>query len=203
VIGISTDKASPPVRNTYGLSKALMERVLFDERQDGDEIHLCALRQRRVVNRLRAADLEKDARRYGRHRHDRPGDAPLFFTVDEAVKLVTTAMNNIENLQGKVLARRMKAAQVRDILELWVNTKGGKWEKIEGRPGERIDEFLIGDLELPHTSDKTFDDVQHYIISFNQTAAEPVEVGLSSANAERLTEAEILDIINHPPLEEV
>src|SRR5262249_33157336 len=27
VIGISTDKATPPVRNTYGLTKALMERV--------------------------------------------------------------------------------------------------------------------------------------------------------------------------------
>ena len=27
VIAISTDKASPPVRNTYGLSKALMERI--------------------------------------------------------------------------------------------------------------------------------------------------------------------------------
>src|SRR5207237_4492124 len=27
VIGISTDKAAPPVRNTYGLSKALMERL--------------------------------------------------------------------------------------------------------------------------------------------------------------------------------
>jgi FlaA1/EpsC-like NDP-sugar epimerase len=27
VLGISTDKAAPPVRNTYGLSKALMERV--------------------------------------------------------------------------------------------------------------------------------------------------------------------------------
>jgi UDP-N-acetylglucosamine 4,6-dehydratase/5-epimerase len=27
VIGISTDKASPPIRNTYGMSKALMERL--------------------------------------------------------------------------------------------------------------------------------------------------------------------------------
>jgi FlaA1/EpsC-like NDP-sugar epimerase len=27
VIGVSTDKAAPPVRNTYGLTKALMERM--------------------------------------------------------------------------------------------------------------------------------------------------------------------------------
>ena len=27
VLGVSTDKASPPVRNTYGLSKAIMERM--------------------------------------------------------------------------------------------------------------------------------------------------------------------------------
>src|SRR5260370_26577833 len=27
VLGVSTDKAAPPIRNTYGLSKALMERM--------------------------------------------------------------------------------------------------------------------------------------------------------------------------------
>lgn len=204
VIGISTDKASPPVRNTYGLSKALMERV-FCSMNGKTETKFTCVRYGNVAWSTGSVlpiwkKMHEDTGVIGT---TGPEMRRFFFTVDEAVKLVTTAMNNIENLQGKVLARRMKAAQVRDILELWVNTKGGKWEKIEGRPGERIDEFLIGDLELPHTSDKTFDDVQHYIISFNQTAAEPVEVGLSSANAERLTEAEILDIINHPPLEEV
>lgn len=204
VIGISTDKASPPVRNTYGLSKALMERV-FCSMNGKTETKFTCVRYGNVAWSTGSVlpiwkKMHEDTGVIGT---TGPEMRRFFFTVDEAVKLVTTAMNNIENLQGKVLARRMKAAQVRDILELWVNTRGGKWEKIEGRPGERIDEFLIGDLELPHTSDKTFDDVQHYIISFNQTAAEPVEVGLSSANAERLTEAEILDIINHPPLEEV
>lgn len=204
VIGISTDKASPPVRNTYGLSKALMERV-FCSMNGKTETKFTCVRYGNVAWSTGSVlpiwkKMHEDTGVIGT---TGPEMRRFFFTVDEAVKLVTTAMNNIEDLQGKVLARRMKAAQVRDILELWVNTKGGKWEKIEGRPGERIDEFLIGDLELPHTSDKTFDDVQHYIISFNQTAAEPVEVGLSSANAERLTKAEILDIINHPPLEEV
>ena len=29
VIGISTDKASPPVKNIYGLSKAMMEKVFI------------------------------------------------------------------------------------------------------------------------------------------------------------------------------
>lgn len=203
VIGISTDKASPPVRNTYGLSKALMERV-FCSMNGKTQTKFACVRYGNV------AWSTGSVLPIWKRMHEETGvigtTGPemrrFFFTVDEAVKLVTTAMNNIEDLQGKVLARRMKAAQVRDILELWVNTKGGRWEKIEGRPGERIDEFLIGDLELPHTSDKMFDGVQHYIIEFNQTAAAPVEVGLSSANAERLSEAEILDIINHPPAEE-
>ena len=40
VIGISTDKAAPPVRNTYGLSKALMERAFCSlDRRNGGHCH--------------------------------------------------------------------------------------------------------------------------------------------------------------------
>ena len=84
-----------------------------------------------------------------------------------------------------------------------VSQKGGRWERIEGRPGERIDEFLIGDLELPHTEEVTFHRVSHYLIAFNQKPLNPVNVGLSSANTERLNKDEMLSLINNPPQEEV
>ena len=126
----------------------------------------------------------------------------FFFTVDEAVTLVTTAMENMEELQGKVLSREMKAAQIEDILLTWTKHKGGKYEKIEGRPGERDDEFLIGETELPYTRVKDFKGVRHYIISFNDKVENPLKEVFSSANATRLTEQEILAIIDNPPSEE-
>jgi hypothetical protein len=96
----------------------------------------------------------------------------------------------------------MKAALIRDILDLWIKTKGGTWRQIEGRPGERDDEYLIGDLELPYTREVDFDGVRHYVITFNKRVAEPLKVGLSSANTERLTADEITGIINSSPPEE-
>ena len=91
---------------------------------------------------------------------------------------------------------------MQDILQTWIEEKGGKWEKIEGRPGERDDEFLIGDLELAYTEELEFDGIKHYLISFNDKVKNPVSFGLSSANTDKLTREEILSIINNPPIEE-
>jgi hypothetical protein len=82
-----------------------------------------------------------------------------------------------------------------------IDRRGGRWEQIEGRPGERMDEFLIGDLELPYTREVDYGGVNHFVISFNEEVDDPVKVGLSSANAERLTEDEIVAILDHPPEE--
>ncbi len=120
----------------------------------------------------------------------------FFFVVDEAVNLVCTAIDQIDVMQGNVLSRKMKAAQIQDLLTVWTENRGGRWERIEGRPGERDDEFLIGDIELPYTRTIDYGGIQHYIISFNKKVSDPVGVGLSSANAERLTYDEMLALIN-------
>jgi UDP-glucose 4-epimerase len=127
-----------------------------------------------------------------------PGMRRFFFSVTDAARLIATAVDNMDAIHGKVLSRSMKAAQIKDLLDTWVAVKGGRWETMEGRPGERDDEFLIGDLELIYTKEAVFDDVKHFIISFNQRVATPLSVGLSSANAERLTPAEMREIVNNP-----
>ena len=199
VIGISTDKAAPPIRNTYGLSKALMERMF------------CSMNHK-TATRFACVRYGNVAWSTGsvlwawKHMHDASGvigsTGPemrrFFFTVDEAVNLVATAIREIELIQGKVLSRYMKSAEIRDLLTVWIQQKGGRWERIEGRPGERIDEYLIGEIELPFTSSLTFDGVDHYLISFNERAATPVSRGLSSANTERLSRDEMIALIDNP-----
>jgi FlaA1/EpsC-like NDP-sugar epimerase len=199
VIGISTDKAAPPVRNTYGLSKAMMERV-FCAMNGKSETRFTCVRYGNV------AWSTGSVLPIWKRMHDETGviksTGPemrrFFFTVDEAVKLVRTAMDNIEAIAGKVLSRRMKSAQISDLLTTWTKEKGGSWERMEGRPGERDDEFLIGDIELPFTHEVEYDRITHYIIAFNEKAATPLAVGLSSANTERLSESEMLALINSP-----
>lgn len=204
VIGISTDKAAPPVRNTYGLSKALMERI-FVSMNGKSKTKFTCVRYGNVAWSTGSVFTiwKKMHEESGVIGTTGPEMRRFFFTVDDAVKLVLSALENIEEVQGKVLSRKMKAAQVEDILRVWTKNKGGRYEKIEGRPGERDDEFLIGDLELPYTEEVNYGDTTHYLISFNDKVKNPVAFGLSSANTDKLSDEEILKIINNPPVEEI
>lgn len=204
VIGISTDKAAPPVRNTYGLSKALMER-LFCSMNDKSDTKFTCVRYGNVAWSTGSVLCiwKKMLETQGKIGTTGPEMRRFFFSVDEAVKLVITAMDHIDELQGKILSREMKAAQILDIIKVWTREKAGTYEVIEGRPGERNDEYLIGETELAYTCSKNFDKVKHYIISFNEKVQEPLSETVSSANAERLSDLEILKIIENPPKEEM
>jgi len=199
VIGVSTDKAAPPVRNTYGLSKAMMERV-YCSMDSKSPTRFACVRYGNVAWSTGSVlpiwkKMHEDTKVI---RSTGPEMRRFFFTVDEAVQLVRTAIDTIDGIHGKVLSRTMKAAQISDLLTVWIEAKGGRWERMEGRPGERDDEFLIGDLELPYTRELDIGGIKHFLISFNQKVDRPVAVGLSSANTDRLTKDEMLRLINSP-----
>jgi UDP-N-acetylglucosamine 4,6-dehydratase len=94
----------------------------------------------------------------------------------------------------------MKAALIGDLLKTWVKHKGGKWEKIEGRPGDRIDEHLVGDSEKEYTSEAVFNNQLYYVTSMNTKADKPVKNSLSTETAQRFSEDEMLEIINGVPV---
>ncbi len=204
VIGMSTDKSAPPVGNTYGLTKALMER-LFCAMNSKTATRFACVRHGNIAWSTGSVfpiwkKMHDTTRVIG---STGPEMTRYFSKVDEAVDLVITAMENVEHLQGCVVSRTMKSALIQDILDLWIREKGGRWEKIEGRPGERPHEYLIGEPELPYTSTMQLDGVQHYVISFNLPVASPPAAPFCSANAERLSEQELVEIINNPPTEEL
>lgn len=200
VIGISTDKAAPPIRNTYGLTKALMERA-FCTMDGKSATRLACVRYGNV------AWSTGSVLPVWKTMHDSTGvigsTGPhmrrFFFTVDEAAALVVTALDHLDLIRGKVLSRRMKAAKIEDLLNVWVEEKGGRWEKIAGRPGDREDEFLIGEIELPFTRALELEGIEHFLISFNEPVADPVAQPLSSANAERLDRSEMTALIQGHP----
>lgn len=204
VVGISTDKAAPPVRNTYGLSKAIMERMFCSMDGRGGTQFMCVRYGNVAWSTASVLTLwKKHLATTGVIETTGPEMFRFFFAVDEAVDLVVTGITRVDELHGNLLSRYMKAAQIQDILHAWCEQEGARWQRIEGRPGERNEETLIGEQELPFTREVSYDGIKHYVISFNKLSAAPPKFCLSAGNTERLTREEILKIINNPPEDEV
>lgn len=204
VVGISTDKAAPPVRNTYGLSKAIMERMFCSMDGKGESRFLC-VRYGNVAWSTASVltQWRKHLKSKGVIETTGPEMLRFFFTVEEAVELVMTAITHAEDLHGCLLSRHMKAAQIRDILDVWCQQEGSSYVKIAGRPGERNEETLIGNEELAYTSLWDHEGVMHYVISFNRRAEKPLDKVFSASTTERMTPSEISELINNPPPDEV
>ena len=203
VIGISTDKASPPIRNIYGMTKAMMERIFCSLNAKTDTNFTCVRYGNVAWSTGSVLPIwKKMYEDTGVLRSTGPDMTRFFFTVDEAVQLILTAMENFNEIKGKVLTRSMKSSLIRNILEVWVKEIGGKWETMEGRPGDRLYECLIGELELEYTKDVIFNNYKHYLISFNSKVNKSLETIISSDNAERLSDNEIKELLMNAHVED-
>ena len=201
VIGMSTDKSAPPVANTYGMTKALMERVFCAMNGKTDTKFAC-VRHGNIAWSTGSflpiwKKMHEDTGVIG---STGPDMTRYLSTVDEAVELVATAFEKLDELQGSVLSREMKAVKIRNMLETWIKHKGGRWEKIAERPGERPHEYLMGEPELAHTTLANYNGVTHYVTRFNEIAPEPMNAVRCSSDAEHLSEQEMLAIIDNPPV---
>jgi len=196
VIGISTDKASPPVKNIYGLSKSIMERLFLSSSNQSNTQFSC-VRYGNVAWSTgsvlpiwkRMFDKNKTILTTG------PYMRRFFFLVSDAVTLVDTALKNIKFLNGKILSREMKSAQMIDIIKTWINIYGGKYSIIGSRSGDRQDEYLIGEEELRYTIEKKINKIKHYVIDFSKTDKNSIKQIISSSTAEKLSNLDISKIL--------
>ena len=162
VIGISTDKAAPPVRNTYGLSKAIMERMFCSMDGRSGTKFMCVRYGNVAWSTASVLTVwKKNLKETGVIGTTGPEMLRFFFSVDEAVNLVITAIENVHKFHGTLLSRQMKSAKMQDILDVWCRQERAKWHRIEGRPGERNDETLIGEQELPFAREIKFGGIKH------------------------------------------
>jgi FlaA1/EpsC-like NDP-sugar epimerase len=196
VIGISTDKASPPVKNIYGLSKSIMERLFLSSSNQSNTQFSC-VRYGNVAWSTGSVlpiwkkmfDKNKTILTTG------PYMRRFFFLVSDAVTLVDTALKNIKFLNGKILSREMKSAQMIDIIKTWINIYGGKYSIIGSRSGDRQDEYLIGEEELKYTIEKKINNIKHYVIDFSKTNKNSIKQIISSSTAEKLSNLDISKIL--------
>jgi FlaA1/EpsC-like NDP-sugar epimerase len=108
-------------------------------------------------------------------------------------------MNNISEYHGGIMSLKMKSAQIEDLLKVWSKYYGIPYEKIGERPGDKLDEVLIGKIELPHVKSVEIDGKEYYYINFYKKFENDLTDEVSSANAERLSEKEMFELITTKP----
>ena len=196
VIGVSTDKASPPIKNIYGLSKSCMER-LFSSIKSYSKTKFVCVRYGNVtwstgsVLPIWKQMFNKD----NTILTTGPYMRRFFFSVDEAVSLIDQALKLKDKLSGKILSAEMKSAKMIEILKVWIKKFGGKYKVIKTRKGDRLDEYLIGEDELKYTHSMNIKNKKYYVIDFNKMSKKPLKKIVSSQNAKRLSQSEIEKII--------
>jgi FlaA1/EpsC-like NDP-sugar epimerase len=200
VVGISTDKAAPPVRTLYGISKALGERVLSSLDGAGDTRFTSA----RFGNMAwSTGSVLPEWRRMldetGVVGTTGPHMRRYVITVDHAARITLAALDNIDQVHGGVLAPHMRAAVIGDLLDAFIRRNGGTIEQLPVRPGDAGDETLVGESEVGWTREILLGGERYLLVRFNETAATPIPGPLSSETAERLTEAELDAIVAAEP----
>ena len=200
VIGVSTDKATPPVGNIYGHSKAIMERM-FSSLDAKSETNFVCVRFGNIAWSTGSVFplWKRMTETNGLIESTGPHMRRFFFSVEDAADLVISAMENQAIFHGGILSLKMKSAQIEDILNSWSEIYATQWKKIGERPGDKIDEVLIGDIELPYTEEIEINGKPHYLLKFNQRVKKPLETLISSANTERLTKPEMEKLILQLP----
>ncbi len=196
VIGVSTDKASPPIKNIYGLSKSCMERLFSSIQPYGKTKFICVRYGNVTWSTGSVLPIWKQMfKKNNTILTTGPNMRRFFFSVNEAVSLIDEALKNKDKLSGKILSAQMKSAKMIDILKVWVSKYGVKYKIIKGRKGDRLDEFLIGEDELKFANEIKIKNKKYFVIDFNQQSKKPLKKIVSSQNAKKLNDFEIQKII--------
>ncbi len=196
VIGISTDKATQPIKNFYGFSKAAMEKLFLNANNNSKTNFLC-VRYGNVawstgsVLPIWKSMFEKDKKIFTTGPYMRR----FFFTINEAVDLVLFALEKSKNFSGKILCASMKSCKLIEIIKVWNQKFGGSYKIIKSRKGDRLDEYLIGNNELEFTTKILRRKKIYYLIDFEKKTKKPLKKIVSSENAEKLNKKEISKLL--------
>jgi len=148
VIGISSDKAVQPV-NTYGMSKAIMER-LFQEADTLSDTQFTCARYGNVVGSTISIVLyfEEQLKNLGYIKITNPGMTRFYMGVDEAIDAVIHTLSFAK--RGSVVIPKMRAMSVAAVARLVLNIPDNvellsdpRVKVVGERPGEKLHESLL------------------------------------------------------------
>lgn len=195
-VGISSDKACLPV-NTYGMTKALLEKLMLEGSRRMGETHDTIFNVARYGNVL---GTRGSVIPFWRDRVQKglsvpitnPGMTRFFFTVQEATDLIDLCLRSDS---GVVMSKRMNACTLADLAEV---VRGDSLTEIVGeRPGEKHHEQLLSADEMSRTF-LNRGGFYEYVPD-----SEPFDLGaneFTSENAPQLGQDEIRELLDRSQL---
>ena len=190
-IGISTDKACKP-DSIYGYTKSMMESM-FTQHHNSKTKFICT-RFANVANSNGSVIpfWVSEAKKGNALKLTDPKMNRLMFSKRESAKLIKEAIDKSYDIKSSfVICKIMKNVNLLKLAKLLSNKEV---EVIGKRPGEKLNETLISEKEIPYTSilgdyvfilpTKTDTLYNHRIVKEH-----------SSANAKEMSEQEIKDLV--------
>ncbi len=204
VLGISTDKATSPIENFYGHSKAIMEKLFT--LSDGEyETRFSCVRYGNVTWSTGSVfPIWEEMTSKDKHVVSTgPEMSRFFFSIDEATKLIEDSLEHQNNLYGKILSLPMKGVQVSRILDVWCSEFDCDWSTGDIRSGDRPLEYLISDQEKTKTEKIILENQEYFLLNpKEQKKLNDLENHYSSLNAKQYTQEEIKNLILNKPYPE-
>lgn len=156
LIFVSTDKACKPI-NVYGMCKAISERLYIDYANQQDDVKVCLVRYGNVLESTGSVIPY-----FKKILNERNDSLPItdmrmtrfLLTLERATELIDWAYKN-ENSHGNIAIPKVKSFSIPAIANALL-----KWKEIDGkldvvgiRPGEKLHEEMISDIEWMRTVD--------------------------------------------------
>lgn len=194
VLGISSNKAALPT-SLYSHTKAIMERTFV-----GISDSHTSFATVRFGNILWApgsflTKWQEMTDQDGIVRSTGVTAKRFLQTIDHACELVQALLNNREEIKGSVITPALKAARIKDILDLWVSEKNCSFEEQESRAVDVPKDVLIGEAECRNTIRTTINNMHCFKISFGRKKEEHLSESVHSENAELYSKEELQDLI--------
>ena len=157
-VALSTDKAVKPL-NAMGTSKAMMEKLVCSQNQDGGTTKFCCVRYGNVMG-SRGSVIPLFKRQIN-------NDEPITITVpemtrflmtlDQSVGLVLHAMQHATG--GEIFVRKAPACTIGKLAEAICNKYSSKGTDhpihVTGiRPGEKLHEILVNEYEMQRVTEE-------------------------------------------------
>jgi len=156
MVCVSTDKAVKPV-NVMGMTKALQERLMLaaNNAPDNKGTTVCVVRYGNVLlSRGSVIPYFRKLLSEGRNITITDKDMTRFLlTLSDAIDLVMYATVHMQG--GETFVKKAPSAYIEDIAEVLCKEQNLPYQKeyIGRLPGEKLDEILLTEEELPRSKD--------------------------------------------------